>query len=209
MRGPAPPPPQRRASKGSAIARRRYHTKDLKPDLMPRNHAIRHREVHLIDEHDRPVGLVETRDALQRARDAGLDLVEFPTADGRPLCRILDYGRYRYEQDRKRRKARSKARTPELKEIRFGRSLRIEQHDIDCRVAQATRFLEAGHQVRLIQRLKRRERFRREEAVQRLRDITASLESAGRPSGDPRVSPHEVAVLLVPRPTARSTPDPR
>ena len=111
-------------------------------------------EVRLIDDEDENIGVVRFTEALRMARERGLDLVEVAAKAQPPVCRILDYGRFKYEQEKKNRQARkagqaSKA-AQEMKEVQL--SPRIEEHDLQMKVRRALKFLRAGHPVRMVVR---------------------------------------------------------
>ncbi|MEO1372683.1 MAG: translation initiation factor IF-3, partial [Planctomycetota bacterium] len=121
------------------------------------NDQIRRNPIRLIDEQEQMVGVIDTAEALDRARELGLDLVEVaPDADP-PVCRILDYGKFRYEQSKKERANKKNSKTAELKSIRLGRSLKIGQNDIEIRIRQTQKFLLLGHKVQIVQRFRGRE----------------------------------------------------
>ena len=85
--------------------------------------------MRLIDQNENMVGVVDKNEAIQRAQDADLDLVEVSPNSDPPVCRILDFGKYRYEQSKKERANRAKAKVIETKEVRLGRSMKIDPHD--------------------------------------------------------------------------------
>ena len=99
----------------------------------------------------------------------GLDLVEVAGADP-PVCRILDYGKFRYEQSKKERANKKNSKTAELKSIRLGRSLKIGQNDIEIRIRQP-KFLLLGHKVQIVQRFRGREVTLTDKGMERLADI--------------------------------------
>ncbi len=111
------------------------------------NERIRIREVRLIDEEGTQVGVIPTFEALQMARDRGLDLVEVAPNAIPPVCRLMDYGRFRYEQSRKERESRKNQHVIELKEVRI--RPKIDDHDLETKGRQAARFLDAGDKVKL------------------------------------------------------------
>jgi translation initiation factor IF-3 len=111
------------------------------------NERIRIREVRLIDEAGEQVGIVPTRDALEMARERGLDLVEVAPNAIPPVCRLMDYGKFRYEQRRKERESRRHQHVVELKEVRL--RPKIDDHDLETKGRQAARFLDAGDKVKL------------------------------------------------------------
>ncbi len=111
------------------------------------NERIRVREVRLIDEEGHQAGIVPTRDALQRARDAGLDLIEVSPNATPPVCRIMDYGKFKYEQSKRDKEAHKKSKQSELNLIRLRPN--IDEHDIAVKMKHARRFLEEGNKVRI------------------------------------------------------------
>lgn len=119
------------------------------------NERIRIPEIRLIDEVGEHVGVLRTRDALEIARERGLDLVEVQPNAVPPVCRLMDYGKFRYEESRKERESRKRQKTAEVKEIRL--SPKIDEHDLDTKGRQALKFLEAGDKVKLTVRFRGRE----------------------------------------------------
>ena len=117
------------------------------------NERIRIREVRLIDENGQQVGVIPTFDALQMARERGLDLVEVAPNAMPPVCRLMDYGKYRYEQSRKERESRKHQHVVELKEVRI--RPKIDDHDFETKGRQAAKFLDGGDKVKLTRPLPR------------------------------------------------------
>ncbi len=111
------------------------------------NERIRIREVRLIDEEGRQIGIVPTREALEMARQRGLDLVEVAPNAVPPVCRIMDYGKFRYDQSRKERESRRHQHVIELKEVRI--RPKIDEHDLETKGRQAAKFLDAGDKVKV------------------------------------------------------------
>src|SRR3954469_6324562 len=110
------------------------------------NHRIRVPEVRVIAEEEQ-LGVMPTHEALRLAEEKGLDLVEISPRAFPPVCRIMDYGKYKYEEAKKKQQARKKASTVETKEIKF--RPKTEEHDMDFKVKHIRRFLEGGNKVRL------------------------------------------------------------
>lgn len=119
------------------------------------NERIRVREVRLIDEEGHQAGIVQTRDALQRARDNGLDLIEVAPNAVPPVCRIMDYGKFKYEQTKRDKDANKKSKQQELCLIRLRPN--IDDHDIDFKLKNARKFLEDGDKVRVFVLFRSRE----------------------------------------------------
>jgi len=110
----------------------------------------------LIDENGQQVGAVDTREAQYRANQAGLDLVEVSPLSRPPVCKIMDYGSYQYQQEKKERKQRAKQKKIEVKGLRL--SLKIGPHDLELRKNQAVKFLKKGDKVKVEMILRGRER---------------------------------------------------
>ncbi|GAB4157760.1 MAG: translation initiation factor IF-3 [Candidatus Dojkabacteria bacterium] len=120
-----------------------------------RNHQIRATEVLLIDENGENVGVVSIQVALTRAHETGLDLIEVSANAQPPVCKIINYSKYIYTQNKKRREGKVKGKMKELKEFWF--TPVIEQNDIDFKVKRAKEFLKKGHNVRITMRRKGRQ----------------------------------------------------
>src|SRR5438309_7064605 len=120
------------------------------------NEQIRISPIFLIDEHDTKVGSVSTADALRRAREAGLDLVEVAPMARPPVCKIMDYGKWRYQQQKKQDKSRASSRGGQLKELIF-KTVKIGDHDLMIKVNHAREFLKEGNKVQFTLRFKGRE----------------------------------------------------
>lgn len=128
---------------------------NFRKDLGPRvNDRIRVSEVQLIDEKGENVGVVETGKALQMAKEAGLDLVEVGATTKPPVCKIMDYSKYLYMQNKKSRGSK-KGKAKEQKEFRF--SPVIEEGDINHRIKRAKEYLDKGHPVKLVMQKKGRQ----------------------------------------------------
>jgi translation initiation factor IF-3 len=110
------------------------------------NHRIRVPEIRVILEEEQ-LGIMPTHEALRLAEERGLDLVEISPRSQPPVCRIMDYGKYKYDEAKKKQQARKRASTVETKEIKF--RPKTEEHDMDFKVKHVRRFLEGGNKVRL------------------------------------------------------------
>jgi translation initiation factor IF-3 len=127
-----------------------------RPPAGPRiNRAIRVPEVRLIDEDGTQLGVVPTAQALEMARQKDLDLVEVAATAMPPVCKLLDYGRFKYEQTKKEREAKKHQHATELKELRLRPG--TDDHDVGVRARSARRFIEEGHKVKLLVRFRGRE----------------------------------------------------
>lgn len=119
------------------------------------NEQIRDREVRVIGEDGEQLGVMSARDAMKLAREAELDLVKVAPGAKPPVCKIIDYGKYRYELARKEKEAKKKQKTMEVKEIRL--SPNIDQNDLNTKANQARKFLTKGDKVKVTLRFRGRE----------------------------------------------------
>ena len=114
------------------------------------NEQIRDKEVRLIGEDGEQLGIVSSRDALKMAEEAGLDLVKIAPTAKPPVCKIVDYGKYKYEQVRKEKEAKKKQKVIDIKEIRL--SPNIDTNDLNTKIGAARKFLTKGHRVKINKR---------------------------------------------------------
>ena len=119
------------------------------------NEEIKFKEVRVIGVEGEAIGIMSSDAALKMAYDQGYDLVLMAAQAQPPVCRIMDYGKYRFERDKKEKEAKKKQQTVELKEIQL--SCRIDTHDFETKARHAQKFLEAGNKVRVVMRFKGRE----------------------------------------------------
>ncbi|MEC8321860.1 MAG: translation initiation factor IF-3 [Planctomycetota bacterium] len=180
------------------MRRRGFGREEMRPTGPRMNERIRISPIRLIDENGEQAGVVETQDALRRARDLGMDLVEMAADSRPPVCRIMDYGRYKYEQSKKEKANKAKTKTSELKEVRMGRSMKIDPHDVAIRMRQARKFLLEGHKVQIVQQFRGREMAHRERGNERMREIIAELEEIGKVETEPRMAGRRMNVIIGP-----------
>ncbi|MCP3906144.1 MAG: translation initiation factor IF-3 [Planctomycetes bacterium] len=162
------------------------------------NEMIRVTPIRLIDENNEMLGIVETAEALRRARETGLDLVEVAADSEPPVCRILDYGKFKYEQAKKDKANRARSKTAELKEVRLGRSMKIDPHDIQIRLNQARRFLMDGHKVQIVQNFRGREMVHRNRGTERMNGIIEQLSDIAKVEMPPRQTGRRMTMMLAP-----------
>ena len=146
---------------------------------------------------------MDVRDALQRARDAGLDLVEVAPQSSPPVCRIMDYGKWMYAQRKKEQKAKAHRHETELKEIRI-KTPKIGTHDLDIKVGHAREFLERGDRVQFTLRFRGRELAHIDEGQRIFENIKAVLEEVGKVDQDYRFEGRRLTMTLAP--AAKKTP---
>jgi len=138
------------------------------------NGGIRAEKVRLVDAENNQVGIVERLFALEKSREANLDLVEVSPTSDPPVCRIMDYGKWVYEQKRKIREARKKTHhTGSLKEVRLRPE--TDTHDIEVKVKHAREFIEKGHKVQFTLIFRGRQMLHKEKGTEVLNGIVESL----------------------------------
>lgn len=170
------------------------------------NDAIRAREVRLIDETGQNVGVVTHVDALERAVKAGLDLVEISPEADPPVCKILDYGKFKYEEKKKKAKASKRQHVQELKEVRM-RPL-TGAHDLETKLKHAREFLEQGDKVLFTIRFRGREQAHKEIGREVMGKISRALEDIAKVEhAISQMGPH-MHMTLMPKPGLKPKPKP-
>lgn len=119
------------------------------------NEQIRDREIRLIGEDGEQLGIMSAREAMKIAQEAELDLVKIAPAAKPPVCKIIDYGKYKYEQARKEKEAKKKQKTVEVKEVRL--SPNIDTNDLNTKINNAKKFISKGNKVKVTLRFRGRE----------------------------------------------------
>lgn len=175
--------------------------KTLKGDLISSrtvrvNERIRIREVRLIDEDGNQLGIVPTQEALQTARERGLDLVEVAPNANPPVARLMDYGKYRYEESRKEREARKKQKQAQIKEIRI--TPNIDDHDLETKVRHARKFLTNGDKVKVSVRFRGRQNLHRDLGRDLLLRVVGMLSDISQVDQMPRSEGRDMTMLLSP-----------
>jgi translation initiation factor IF-3 len=156
------------------------------------------REVRVIDEMGEQVGIISTREALDMARDRDLDLVEVAPNATPPVCRLMDYGKFRYEQTKKEREARKNQKQVELKEIRM--KPRTDTHDLEVKANSARRFLEEGHKVKFSVRFRGREIAHPEIGREMLEQLAEDLREYASVDQRPQMEGRAFSMILSPAP---------
>jgi translation initiation factor IF-3 len=161
------------------------------------NDEIRNREVQLIDQNGVNQGVVDTQAALAKAVEAGLDLVEIVPNNNPPVCRILDYGKYKYQAQKKAAEARKKQKVVEVKEIKL-RPM-IDDHDYDVKMRSMQRFFEEGDKVKVTLRFRGREMAHQELGTQLLNRVKDDTTKIAKVEQEPRFEGRQVVMVLAPR----------
>jgi len=160
------------------------------------NRKIRAPEVRLIGADGGQVGIVPIAEALQLAEEAQLDLVEIAATAQPPVCRILDYGKFKYQQHKKESEAKKKASTTTVKELRLG--YRTDSGDIKRQIAKARMFLEAGDRVKFLLRFRGREMAYQDLGRKKLLGVCEALQDVGDRDGVPRMEGRMMGILMAP-----------
>ncbi|MGH7546218.1 MAG: translation initiation factor IF-3 [Gemmatimonadota bacterium] len=167
-------------------------------DRGPRvNEEIRISPVRVIGATGDQLGILSVQEALAKARSEGLDLVEVAPQSRPPVCRIMDYGKYKYEQARKARQAKKKQHQIELKEIKF--RPKIEEHDIEFKLKHARRFLEEGNKVKLTLMFRGREAAHPELGEQVLQRVVEAVSDLGQIETHMKPEGRTLTMVLAPR----------
>ena len=160
------------------------------------NDDIRDREVRLIDAQGNQMGVVDTRDAKRMAMDADLDLVKIAPAASPPVCRIMDYGKFRFEQSKKEKEARKNQHVVELKEIRL--SMGIDIHDFNFKLKNALKFLKEGNKVKVSIRFRGREMAHTSLGQQQMVKFADSCGDAAVVERPPKLEGRSMSMFLAP-----------
>ena len=161
------------------------------------NEEIRVREVHLIDRDGTNKGTVQIADALAAAQEAGLDLVEISPNAAPPIVKILDYGKYKYQEQKKAAEARKKQKVVEVKELKY-RPM-IDDHDYDVKMRAMQRFFEEGDKVKITLRYRGREMAHQEIGTKLLDKVKADVADFAKVEQDARFEGRQVVMVLAPR----------
>ena len=168
-------------------------------DLMI-NDQIRDKEIRLIDVDGAQMGIMPSRDAQRLADEKRLDLVKISPTAKPPVCKIMDYSKFRFEQSKKEKEARKKQRTIDIKEVRL--SPNIDTHDVDVKARKAIEFLKGGDKVKVTIRFRGRELGRTEIGYGIMNDFTQRVSEVGQVEKPPKMEARSMAMFLSPKPTA-------
>ena len=161
------------------------------------NDEIRNLQIQLIDQNGTNVGTVETAIAVKMAMEAGMDLVEISPNNDPPVCKIMDYGKFKYSAQKKAAEARKKQKTVELKEIKL-RPM-IDDHDYDVKMRAMLRFFEEGDKVKITLRYRGREMAHQEIGTKLLDKVKAAVADVAKVEQDARFEGRQVVMVLAPR----------
>ena len=158
------------------------------------NEQIRDKEIRLIGADGEQLGIVSAKEAQKLAEEAGLDLVKIAPTAKPPVCKIIDYGKYRYEQARKEKEAKKKQKTVELKEIRL--SPNIEANDLNTKINAAKKFIAKGDKVKVTLRFRGREMAHMNQSKYILDDFAEALADIAVVEKAPKVEGRSIGMVL-------------
>jgi translation initiation factor IF-3 len=161
------------------------------------NEHIRVREIRLIDETGTNVGVVTTIDARMRAHEHGLDLVEIVPDAQPPVCKIMDFGKYKFQEQKKQAEARKRQKIVELKEIKMRPG--IDDHDYDVKMRSVRRFFEEGDKVKITLRFRGREMAHTSLGMEVLKRVKTDVETIAKVESEPRFEGRQMIMILAPK----------
>ena len=161
------------------------------------NDEIRNAQIQLIDQNGTNHGTVETVVAIKMAQEAGMDLVEISPNNNPPVCKIMDYGKYKYSAQKKAAEARKKQKVVEIKEIKL-RPM-IDDHDYDVKMRAMQRFFEEGDKVKITLRYRGREMAHQEIGTKLLDKIKGDVANVAKVEQDAKFEGRQVVMVLAPR----------
>lgn len=160
------------------------------------NESIRAREIRLIDDQGEQLGVMHPKDALNIAVERGLDLVEVAPAAKPPVCRIMDFGKFKYEQSKKEREAKKNQKIITIKEVKLRPN--IENHDFYTKVRNAAKFLEEGNKVKVTIMFRGREITHTESGTQLCERVAQEVAEIAKVEKEPKVEGRNMTMMLVP-----------
>jgi translation initiation factor IF-3 len=161
------------------------------------NQEITSLKVRLVDERGEMLGVVNRADALTRATEAGLDLVEIAANADPPVCKILDFGKYKYEEQKKKNEARKKQKVIEVKEIKLRPG--IDDHDYDVKMRSMHKFIDEGDKVKVTMRFRGRELAHQELGMDVLMRVRDDLVEVAKIESHPRMEGRQMTMVLSPK----------
>jgi translation initiation factor IF-3 len=161
------------------------------------NHQINVPQVRLVREDGSMVGVVTTREAISMAADVGLDLVEVSPNANPPVCKILDLGKFKYEEQKRKNEARKKQKVIEVKEIKLRPG--IDTHDYDVKMRSIHRFLEEGDKVKVTMRFRGREMAHQELGAKVLDRVKADLDAVAKVESAPKMEGRQMIMVISPK----------
>ncbi|WP_342644181.1 translation initiation factor IF-3 [Rhodoligotrophos ferricapiens] len=179
------------------MARRPFRAPPTRDDGPRANDRIQAREVLVIDQEGEKRGIMRTEDAIELAMEAGLDLVEVSPTAQPPVCKILDYGKLKYQTQKRTNEARKKQKTIEIKEIKMRPN--IDTHDYDVKMRSMQRFFEEGDKVKVTLRFRGREMAHQDLGMKLLERVRDDIMDRAKVELEPRLEGRQMIMVLAPR----------
>ncbi|MCH8001385.1 MAG: translation initiation factor IF-3 [Proteobacteria bacterium] len=154
-------------------------------------------QVRLIDEQGENLGVVSKDEAIERAEEAGMDLVEISPGAEPPVCKILDYGRFKYQDQKKKSEARKKQKTIDIKEIKMRPN--IDQHDYDVKMRAINRFIADGDKVKVTMRFRGREMVHQELGLKVLDRVRDQIDEVAKVEQFPKMEGRQMIMVVAPK----------
>jgi len=161
------------------------------------NEQIRISPIRLINQHEEQIGVVSTAEAMRMAREAGMDLVEVAPTARPPVCRIMDYGKWRYQQQKKEDKSRASSRAGQLKELKL-RTVKIGDHDLQIKINHARDFLKENNKVQFTLQFRGREVAHMDLGREIFKKIKAELQPFSKVERDTKLEGRRMTLVLQP-----------
>jgi translation initiation factor IF-3 len=182
-----------------AIARRPHHAPPVRETGPRVNDRIRATEIRLIDHEGENKGVVTPQDAIRMAEAVGLDLVEISPTAKPPVCKIMDFGKFKYEQQKKAAEAKKNQNVIEIKEVKFRPN--IDSHDYEVKMRNVTKFLEGGDKVKVTLRFRGREMAHQELGRDLLKKIADDTVDLGKVESMPKMEGRQMIMVVGPKAT--------
>lgn len=160
------------------------------------NRAITAQQVRLIDQNGEAVGVVDIREAMVRAREAGMDLVEVAPQAEPPVCKIINYGKLKYEMQKKKAEARKRQKVIEIKEVKLTPS--IGEHDYQVKMKNIRRFIDDGNKVKITLRFRGREISHKEIGENLLKRVLDDTQEIAKCDGKPQLEGRQMMIVISP-----------
>ena len=188
---------QSKATKDAKPIARRPHNAPPTRDTGPRvNDRIRETEIRLIGADGENVGVTSPSHGMQLAEEAGLDLVEISPNASPPVCKVMDFGKFKYEQQKRESEARKKQKTIEVKEIKFRPN--TDTHDYDVKMRNVVKFLENGDKVKVTLRFRGREMAHQNLGLELLHRVAADVDELGKVENMPKLEGRQMVMMIGP-----------
>ncbi len=166
----------------------------IKDENLRINDQIKAKEVRVIDENGAQLGVIAIEEALQKAKELEVDLVEVSPDAEPPVCRLINYGKYLYQKEKKAKESRKKQKVIEIKEMKF--RPKIDHHDFEYRIKQIREFLDKGDKVKITIRFRGRELIHSQLGFDLAGKIVEALKDLGTPEKPPKMEGRNIVVII-------------